>query len=325
MTNPFDDKKLTKEKLQQLVMSAKKLVTHDSVAVDTIAFNWEKPHHFRPDNLEHLEFFCQKRLPHFIENTFAALCQGEINITNITIDQNFACKLAEIVTVEQESYHFLPFSHNNKVCGFMSISPEAAMVLVGHMLRDSDVSPEEGKELSLLEVSILYDIVSAVTDSLAEAFSENGGVSIQKNSELVKGKWPLDVSGLDDLTSINFTAEHSNGAVETSFTMMSSILEPLVEVMEPETSDLSPEAISTMIMQRMHDVPISVTSRICSTSISLNDLINLNKGDILILNKKISEPFDILFNDHLSLQGYLASSCGKYAMAIASPEEENLL
>ena len=325
MTNPFDNKKLTKEKLLQLIISAKKLVHQDSAAVNTTEFNWERPHHFRPDNLQHLEFFCQKRLTHFIEKTFASLCHGETKITNISIDQNFACKLSEVATIEYENYYFLSYSINNKVCGFISISPDTAVALVGHMLRDSETSPEDGKDLSLLEESILYDIVSAITDSLAEAFIENGGLSIEIDSNFVKGKWPLKVSGLEDLTSIRFTAEHSNGAVDISFTMISNILDPLVGAKNPNTEDLSAQSISNMIMQRMHNIPISVTSQICSASISLNDLMNLNKGDVLLLNKKISEPFDILLNDHSSLKGYLASSHGKYAMAIAAPEKNSLL
>jgi flagellar motor switch protein FliM len=238
-------------------------------------------------------------------------------------EQQFAYVLTDIVTKEQTKHYFLPFNGtDSQACGYLSISPEASLTLIGHMLRDSDTGDDPEKELSLLEETILMDIVTAIIDSFTDAVKEECSTALRRTSKFVKGNWPLHTENLDDMCSISMTVSHPDGSLELTFVMLSNILEAVVGGKPINTLKPSPQKISNMLMQTMHEAPVRVAAQLCSASISLNDIMNLQKDDILLLGKTIDDPIDVLLNEHLSFKGHQAKSHGKYAVVITKQEEE---
>jgi len=322
MTNPLEDKSLTRDKLRQLIASARKHVPAEQVPPDAAQYDWQRPHHFSSDQFAAMDAF-GKKLAGQLTKTFNTLCQGDFSVTIASTSQLFACTIAGAVSTEQPEHYFLPFTTaDNNHCGFVSISPETAPVLVGHMLRDSEIGAREDKKLSELEESILMDITIAMVDALATSLKENSGPLIQKSSHIIKGKWPLEFDDFKDLTSITVTANHPDGTVEFTFTMLSDILEPVLGIKAKPDQDLSAQQIRNMILQSIHDAPIKVTAQLSSASMCLGDVMNLCVGDILLLERKVDEPIEVLLNDRQTLRAYPAASFGKYAIVIAPPDTE---
>ncbi len=322
MTNPLEDKNLTRDKLRQLIASVRKHVPAEQVQPDAAQYNWQRPYHFNSDQFAVLDVFA-KKLADQIAKTFNTLCQGDFSVTIASTSQIYACTIAGNVSTEQHEHYFLPFTtDDNNQCGFVSISPETAPVLVGHMLRDSDIGAREDKKLSELEESILMDVTIAMVDALATTLKENSGPVIQKSSNIIKGKWPLDFDDFKDLTSITVTANHPDGTTELTFIILSDILEPVLGIKARPDQEFSAREIRNMILQSMRDAPIEVAAQLSSASMCLGDVMNLCVGDILLLEKKIDEPIEVLLNDRRTLRAYPATSSGKYAIVIAPPDTE---
>jgi len=324
MTSPLEDKNLTRDKLRQLIASVRKHVPPEQVQPDTADYDWQLPHHFSPDQLVAMDAFA-KKLAKQVAKTFDTFCQDGFEVTVTSITQNFACAIAANVSTEQPEHYFTSFittDNNKNQCGFISISPETALVLVGHMLRDSDIGARDEKKLSELEESILMDITIAVVDALNTAFEENAGPVVRSSSQLVKGKWPLEFDDFKDLTSFTLTANHPDGTIDLIFTILSDIIEPVLGTKIKPEQPLSTRQIRDMIMQNMHDAPIEVNARFSSASMSLSDVMNLRVGDVLLLEKNIDEPIEVLLNNRPSLRAYPATSSGKYAVVIAPPDTE---
>jgi len=322
MTNPLEDKSLTRDKLRQLITSARKQVQPEQEQPDAAEYDWQQPHHFSPDQLVALDTFA-KKLAEQIAKTLDALCQSEFEVTVTSITQHFACTIAANVSIEQPEHYFPPFAsadNNKDQCGFISISPETAMALVGHMLRDPDIGARKEKKLSELEESILMDVNIAIVDALNTTFDKNAGPAVQSSKQLVKGKWPLEIKDLDDFTSIALTANHPDGNIEIVFTILSDIIEPILGTKAKPEKTLTTQQIHDMIMQNMHDAPIQVVARFSSALMSLGDVMNLCVGDLLLLEKNVNEPIELLLNNRPSLRAYPAASAGKYAVVIAPPE-----
>ena len=322
MTNPLEDKNLTRDKLRQLIDSARKHVPPEQLQPDAAEYDWQRPHHFSPDQLAALDLF-GKKLTDQIAKTFNTLCQGDFDVTITSITQDFVCTIAGAVSTEQPEHYFLPFTTaDNNQCGLISISPETAPVLVGHMLRDSDIGARDDKKLSGLEESILTDITISIVDAFAAAFKENDGPVIQASSQLVKGKWPLELGDFNDLTGIPLTVNHPDGTAELTFIILSDILEPILGAKIKPDQELSAKEIRKMILQSMYDAPIEVIAQLSSTLMSLGDVMNLCVGDILLLERKADEPIEVLLNNRPSLRAYPAASFGKYAIVMATPDTE---
>ncbi|HIJ67087.1 MAG TPA: hypothetical protein HPP87_10690 [Planctomycetes bacterium] len=325
MTSPLQDKNLTRDKLRRFIASARKHVPAEQVQADAATdYDWQIPHHFSPDQLVALDAFA-KTLAEQVAGTFENLCQGDFKVTVNSVSQHFARSIAANISTERSEHYFPTFTtakNNQEKCGFVGISPETALALVGHMLRDSDISKRDDKRLSELEESILMDIDIAVVEALSAAFDKNAGPAVQSSTQLVKGKWPLEFEGLDDFTSITLTANHPDGNVELVFTILSDIIEPVLGTKVKPEQTLTTEQIHDLIMQNMHDVSIQVIARFSSAFMSLGDVMNLCVGDLLLLGKKTDEPIEVLLNNRPSLRAYPAASAGKYAVVIAPPDKE---
>lgn len=316
MTNPLEDKTLTRGKLRQLIELAKTHVTPEQTQTDAEDYDWQQPHRFSPDTLIALDTFV-KRIAGHVAKTFDALCPGDFEVSVTSATQYFACTIAQMVPTEQPEHYFLPFATtDNNHCGFISISPKSAPVLVGHMLRDADIGAREDKHLSELEETILTDIAAAAIDAFANALKNNAGPVIQRTSQIAKGKWPLDFNEFENMTSITFTVNHPDGNAEIAFTVLCETIEPALGIKPQVKQQLTNEGVHKLIMSHMYEAPINVNAQLCSASMAIGDIMNLSVGDVLLLGKKIDEPANVLLNNRTCFRGYPAASFGKYAVVI---------
>ena len=320
MTSPLGDKKLTYGMLQQLIGAARDQAS-EHPELDVEEYDWLKPYHFNPEQLAMLDVF-GKKIESFLTETFTNHCQGEFNTEISSITQQFAHTLAEITPTERQNNFFLPFTFEDKICGFLNIPAQSAVSLVGHMLRDFDNAGEPDRKLSQLEETILLDIAAVIVEALGEAFKDNTDTTVHPANYLVKGEWPLRDADTEHLTTIAFAVEHAQAAIEAEFTILSGALEPIAGIKPKPGPEPSPQALSNMIMQHMHKVPIDVDAQLCSASISLDDVMSLAVGDVVLLDKKTANPLDLLLNHRKCFQAYPATSLGRYAIVVAPPEEE---
>ncbi|MHC5060371.1 MAG: FliM/FliN family flagellar motor switch protein [Planctomycetota bacterium] len=318
MTNPLTDKNLTRGRLRQLIERANQDGILQETPPDAEDLDWQQPHRFDPETLVTMDVLAN-RFSEYLARTFNVLCQGEFEITVSSITQHFACTIAAEITTEQREHYFQPFapaSDGNKNCGFLSIPPESATVLTGHMLQDYDIGARAEQKLSELEETILTDLTVAIVEAFAETLKDNAGPAIQTSQELVKGKWPLNFNEFENLITIEFDVNHPEGAAQLAFTVLSEIIEPALGIKAQVTQQLTDQNARNLIMRHIYEVPVDVSVRLTSASMNLSDIMNLDVGDVLLLEKKINEPSDVLLNDRTCLRGYPATSSGKYAVVI---------
>ena len=63
-------------------------------------------------------------------------------------------------------------------------------------------------------------------------------------------------------------------------------------------------------------MPVSITAQLASTVLTLEEALNLEAGDILLLDKKVNEPIELITSGRTALLGRPAKSAGKYAVVI---------
>ena len=64
---------------------------------------------------------------------------------------------------------------------------------------------------------------------------------------------------------------------------------------------------------------LPIDTQVASLSLRLSDILALEEGDIVVLDKAISEPIDILLQNKPAFQAHLAADAGKYALVITEP------
>lgn len=322
MTEVNENKSLTHGKLRRLIDVARKHDTADeSQQIESVDFDWLHPHHFSIESLTILDFLA-KKIEERTTDILDSLCQGPFIVTLKETKQHFASFLAADVTTNQQDHYFLPLmTEDESHCGFVNFSIDTAYILVALMLREVEQIKNEDRRLSGLEDSILADIISALFEGPANILTKRGAPAVETAKTFTKGVWPVEFEGLEDLTSMTYGIKGSSGEFEFTFTLLSTILDPAVGVETNSDAERTLQKLTKTIMTNVHKVPIEVTARMCTASIELDDVMNLRSGDLLLLERKIAEPLEVLLNDQKCFKAYPATLAGKYALVIAPPED----
>ncbi len=69
-------------------------------------------------------------------------------------------------------------------------------------------------------------------------------------------------------------------------------------------------------LQDFADIPFEVTILIGKTTMTINDLLRLNRGEIVELNKSAGESFDVLINGKLAAHGDVTVMDDRFAIRI---------
>ena len=290
-------------------------------AAQATTFDFTQSNHFGPKHLSLFESFA-KKLEFQIQRTFETLCQGEFESHVASTSQHYAVALAERVKTQQKKDFFLPFSIDQQPqSGFLSCNPTTAMALVGYMLRDTDFDGME-RELSGLEESILLDIAMAIGEAVNTAFHIASGPALQLANRLVVGDWPLQCVGMEDLFTIDITITGPQSPIELNLTLLASAMDSILGIQTKPGPKTSAKEQSDRVLRSMHGVPVELVARVTQATMPLNDVMNLEPGDILVLNKKTVTPLDLLVNRRPCFKAFCARSFGKYAVVIAPQSKD---
>ncbi len=75
--------------------------------------------------------------------------------------------------------------------------------------------------------------------------------------------------------------------------------EPLLSKQDSDDKSIT----SVKDLEAIYDIPVKVSAILGKTNIKVNHLLNLNKGAIIELDKKVGEAIDIYVNNNLVARG----------------------
>ena len=136
--------------------------------------------------------------------------------------------------------------------------------------------------------------------------------------ELEKGMLPLYLDSTDELCKITFNVQQagSENSSDAHILLPCKLLESVVGKAAKIKNKYSPEKVSKAILEDLQKTTITVTGQLDSIKLTLEEILSLQPDDILLLDKKIDEPIDVVVDQVTVLRGSLAKSAGKYAAVV---------
>lgn len=305
---------LSKEKIQRLLAAIGSRPAEDTTKIEAVEYDWHQPRRFNREQLTRLDDFA-KKLSKVIVKKFSALCRGDFGVKADSVTQHFAAKLLEQALSGEQNDYFLAFgTAPDQPCGVIGIPPQAAFVLVTQLLGDTDSEKDSKTELSQLEESLLFDVAFVIVEALSDAHAD---WAFQPAKNIVRGLLSLDLQGTEEFCRIPFNIQKtdSDGA-EAYILMLSDTLERIVGKSGQHADQFPAEKIAKAIREHLQKMAICVTARLSSTVLNFEELMSLQNGDILLLNKRVDEPVELVVNDKTFFLGRPAKSAGNYAVVI---------
>ena len=173
-----------------------------------------------------------------------------------------------------------------------------------------------------MEESLLSDIASP----LVEAFSDScDKQDFHPTDNVVVRRFPLELEKSEELCKIalDIKKADSENTSKPYFLIRCNKLEPVTGITAQAADEILAEDISKAIIKHLQQMNLSVTAQLGTAYLTFEELVGLGADDILLLDKKVDEPVELLVEGLELLRGRPAKSAGKYAIAITKTKSDN--
>lgn len=304
---------LSNEKINQLLSVVGSGPMEDTTGIEAAEYNWNKPHYFDTKQFNKLDNFT-KKVAKAMTVKFVDFCHSQFDVTVVSTKQHFAAELVDQAMESRQNDYYLAFgTDQNHPCGLISIPIKTAFIWATQLLGDPESEENSGRDLSQLEESLLLDLLSA----LIEAFSQNIW-DFHPAKNIVRGLFPFELKGTEELCKITLDVKRKKqeSGSEAYILLLCSKLESVVGKAAETVGGFSDEDISKAILGHMQQIPICITAQLASTVLTLEEIMSLEVGDILLLDKKVNESIELVVSGQTAFLGRPAKSEGKHAVLI---------
>ncbi|MHC4322657.1 MAG: FliM/FliN family flagellar motor switch protein [Planctomycetota bacterium] len=308
---------LSREKIMQLLMAVGTEPMEDMTQVEATEYDWNEPHYFNREQLVKLGYFTEE-VAVAVAQKLHNFCRGEFNVTVASTTQHYVHKFIGQLQDSGQKDYYLPFGDDQeRMFGLIGIPEEAALNWASQLLGESESEKVPDRDLSQLEESLLLDMASALVDAFSGPAES---LELHSAKKITKGQWPLELGRTEELCKISFDVKKadSDQGSEAYFLMLCSELMSAVGKTTRDSGDFSAEDISKLILEHLEEMPILITSQLASATLSFEELMNLEENDIVLLDKRVDQPVELIVDGRTVYYGRPAKSAGKYAVTIES-------
>ena len=309
---------LTREKMQQILAAVGSQRAVDDTQIDTAEYDWHQPHYFSNYQLKELDGFTEK-VADAIAKKFAELCRTDFNVTIDSTTQHFADKFLEQLSSDEpqrtENYYLAFGADQEPPSGLISIPSRTAITWTTQLLGDTESKENANRDLSQLEESLLLDVASSIVNAFSDSYV---GFNFLPAKSIVKKQLPLELHGTEVLCKITLKIRQagSDNSYEAYILILCEKLEPVLGKTSQADSKFSAEDISKAITDRLEQMSVSITAQLASTVFTFEEIMGLRPSDILLLDKKVDEPVELIVQGQTLFRGRPAKSAGRYAVVI---------
>lgn len=307
---------LTREKIQLLLAAVGgRSDKNTEQNIEAVEYDWRLSHYFDPDQLEKLNDFSQK-LAQNLAKKFNRLYYSDFNVTIASTTQHFAGEL--IAPDKNKNDYFLSFANGEKTFGLIGIPVQTAITWATQLLGDSKSAQNADRDLSLLEYSLLFDIVTGVIEAFSDSY---GDCELNPAGEIVKGSMPVGINETQEICKIGISVKRSDSekASEAYFWVFCDKLQKIAGQKQQQGENIPTQNISKAMLNHVQSVPISVTVKLAEAKFNFHELMSLQVDDIILLDKKVNESAGVIIEGKPRFRGRLAKSDSKYAIVITEP------
>ena len=310
------DNPIASRQLIGAMQKMRSLVEPESHIPDAEPVNWYVPHRLSRDSRELLMLFSVK-LAAFIEKSLHTLAAMTFDVRAEGVYEHCARQLYTEAVQQQIKAYYMPVSQAGKgVTGFVRFPVETASLLVGCMLRDPESQVGENGRMTSLGESILLDAAATLVGSIANGFKEQGTASVEKTDRVVYADWPVRFCDLEDMCEFRFEAVSESAKMTMSLFVLDEVIAEMAQLEGPFKQANEKNQDGARVIKRMHEAPMQMTALLSSALMTLRDILSLEEGDVVILDRKITEPMDVLVNGQACFCGWPATSAGRLALQV---------
>ena len=225
----------------------------------------------------------------------------------------------ELVSVDQLTYSEFVMSISNPSCiyvfkmdpleglAIMEINPSLVFFIIDRLFGGHGKPSENNRELTLIEQSVLHRIVERGLSDLKDVWEQIGVFSpkiegYETNPQFVQITPPGETV---ILVSLEVRMQNASGLMSICFPYL--LLESVITNLSGESwmssQSTSTEETRSILEEEMQDLELEVTSVVGKTTVTIRDLLQLQRGDVLCLDKPADSDLSIQIDNKTKMAG----------------------
>ena len=309
---------LSRDKVRQLLNAVGSAPAPQVDQTEAIEYDWARPHVFTTNQTARLEAFVT-RVAANAARRFTELCRSSFDVSVSGITEHFAADFTGPTAAQHDDYHLVFAGTDQNVCGFVGIPLQSAMAWAAQLLGDSDLGSDSDRQLSELEESLLSDAAIAFVEAFNESFEDR---DFQATTRITRGPAELPFENIDELCKIEIEVKKT-GSDTPSNAYLIVRCRQLASGLGFESGpprNVTAEETSNAILEHVLDMPVCVSTLLASATMKLRQTMSIEPDDVLLLNKRIDRPIDVIVGGLRIMQGWPARSGKQYAVVITNEQ-----
>ncbi len=269
-------------------------------------YDFRRPDKFAKDQLRTLEIIHEnfgRLLNSFLSGYLRTFVEVDVISVQSFIYSEFSDSISNPAILG--IVHFAPFEGDVIV----DISSEIAYCMIERVLGwVSKASPSEGRSLTEIEMTLVRNVMVKMINLLREPWANIVELEPKLKNIETNSQFAQIVSPSESVALITFNVKIGEDEGMLNICIPHFVIEPILPNLSSRlwfatsTRNFQTEAETDILKNLISATTVTVTAEIGKSHLSVTELMNLQKGDIILLNTKATEPIDVKVEEQLKFK-----------------------
>lgn len=202
--------------------------------------------------------------------------------------------------------------------GFLTIDYSLAYAAIDRLLGGAGAGEGEARELTSTELAVLDDFIRPVLNAHAFAWQPYTTLRPRISRAAFIARYVRDLRSEDIVMLSRYRFGGDETGPEIGFAVPLSGLEPhLQHEPRPVVPAVNRAAAERDLVQNLSGVAVRMNVRVGTTRVNLRDVLNLRPGDVVVLDRQINEPCELMVEGQPKFAGFLGHFGGGFTWKMA--------
>ncbi len=287
-------------------------------------YDFRNPQKIAKDQLRTLEII-HDNFSRLLQTFLSGYLRASVKISVLTVDQYAYSEFTNAIS----NPAFLSIVDFEPLSGqvIMDISTNTAFAIIDRLLGGDGEKLVDIRSFTEIEITLLKNLMKRIIGLMAQAW-ENVIIltpsleKIETNSQFAQIISPNETIAL---VTMNLAIGNVEGLINICIPHL--VIEPILEKLSTKlwfstTKKEATEVDKELLHRRIKNTYVSLNANLSSTQITIGDLINLQKGDVIMLDSSANDEVVINVGTQLKFYGRPGLNKNKVAIKITRVQKE---
>jgi len=281
---------------------------------DSQAFDWSRPSYFSPRQMDHLEA-CFNRCAEALSERLAREFSAEVSAQVTSVAQRHYGGFAR--DAAEGTFVFALTCQQDLPPGTLVVPAPLGLAWIERLLGGTEPGEEASPNLSALDRSLLVTASAWSVETVCQTLKQPDFpvYRLEEGGAVDRG------ADADEIVVAQMKLDGQVGAGTLMVAFPVAALEALCADAEPAQGWSPPavedsEADKERIRAALEAIPIELSVRLGQGELTLEEIIGLEPGDVVVLDRRTDEEIELEVAGASKLAGLAGRSSGKYALQI---------